>query len=566
MRLAQSAKNLDVLNFFSHVNSMSLWPPAFPLMECPIFLVFGYDYTVARGFISILFALCIFAIFLVGLELDSSRGVLLGALAAALMSISPLYHLFGTLVMLEIPGTLLLLLAALSYIRYLKTDTKKDLKLFCLTTVVLFFCKYNYGLMWILPVGLNEIWRAAPSLNALKTGLSKLIQFGKSRPLFSVFLILYMSFLLGIVISGGWIWNIAGQRISITSVGNPIYFFFCFLFLLFLIKPKKYLVLARKTWRKTEQKFRMIFLFVCIPIFIWMLVPSHMKGFVSFLENRSSELPFFSADNLLFYPQAFIKQYSPSFVVGLIVFVLGFFPIFFLRRHSSTSRVVYLAITVGLLFSLFHPYKLARFIFTVAPFLWLSCAQTITYFFGFLFRRNKSTVAAKVRLIFVFVCLSLALYFGYQKQRLQSDFNTNTVSANVRPILNTLTKFAQRSKGTVILGLWDRLSPGLVEWHCRLQIPGIEADKIPKSPQKYSRTLTPSPLLDNLFENQNIERIIFLGLDNSNTLWSKAFFSENNWLPPVKNAIKTDSRFFQEEELLFPKSGYRLTLYRKSAK
>ena len=186
VKLVESVKNLDFIRFLDHINGMGVWPPVFPIMEFPVFLIFGYDYSVARAFVSILFAFCILAIFLVGSELENSKGILVGAISVALMCLSPFYQLFGVLVMLEIPGTLLLLLATLFYIKYVKTDSSKYLKLTCIFTVALFFCKYNYGLMWIIPLAINEAWRESLlSRKNIKNAFSKLIQFGRNKPFFA---------------------------------------------------------------------------------------------------------------------------------------------------------------------------------------------------------------------------------------------------------------------------------------------------------------------------------------------------------------------------------------------
>ncbi len=37
----------EPLRFVAEIHRMSLWPPLFPLMECPVFLLCGYDVSVA---------------------------------------------------------------------------------------------------------------------------------------------------------------------------------------------------------------------------------------------------------------------------------------------------------------------------------------------------------------------------------------------------------------------------------------------------------------------------------------------------------------------------------------
>jgi len=562
VKLAEAVKNLDFISFLVHINGMALWPPAFPIMEFPIFLIFGYDYSVARAFISILFAFCILAIFLVGSEFENSKGILVGAISVALMCLSPFCQLFGILIMLEIPGTLLLLLATLFYIKYVKTDSSKYLKLTCIFTVALFFCKYNYGLMWIIPLAINEAWRESLlSRKNIKNGFSRLIQFGRNKPFFATFLIMYVCFLLSIIISGGFIWHIVGQKISVTSLGNPVYFLIIILIIRFLIKPKRNIALVRNIWQQLEQKYRLFFLIVVLPIFVWMLVPTHIKGFFSFVQNRSSGLPFFSEDNLLFYFRTFIEQYSTSEVIGLIVLTLSIIPLFFLNKYFPQNRIIYLVLATGLIVSVLHSYKLPRFFFTVAPFVWLVCAHSFTNILEFVSRRLKlNTISSIIYPLLTFVSLAFVSFIGIDSKRLESKFINYTVSENTRPLLDIISNTAENSKGTVILGYWNRLSPGLVKWHSRISKPDIEESSIPR--QKKSRTHP--PLLDMLIETPDIEKILFLDLPINKTKYAGQFYSENLWLPAIKSAIEDDSRFSIDKEYIFPKSGYRLIVYHKN--
>jgi len=562
VKLVEAVKNLDFISFLVHINGMGVWPPIFPIMEFPVFLIFGYDYSVARAFISILFAFCILAIFLVGSEFENSKGILVGAISVALMCLSPFYQLFGVLVMLEIPGTLLLLLATLFYTKYVKTDSSKYLKLTCIFTVALFFCKYNYGLMWIIPLAINEAWRESLlSRKNIKNGFSRLIQFGRNKPFFATFLIIYTCFLISIIISGGFVWHIAGQKISVTSLGNPVFFLIIILIILFLIKAKRNIALVRNIWQQLELKYRLFFLIVVLPVFVWMLVPAHIKGFFSFVQNRSSGLPFFSEENLLFYFRSFIEQYSTSEVIGLIVLALSIIPLFFLNKYFPKNRIIYLVFATGLIVSVLHPYKGPRFFFTVAPFVWLACTLSIVNILEFISSRLKlNKVSSVIYPLLTFVCLAFVLFIGIDSKRLESKFINYTLSENTRPLLDTISNIAENSKGTVILGYWNRLSPGLVWWHSRISKPDIEESSIPREP----KLLIHPPLLDMLIESPDVEKILVLDLPINKTKNARQFYSETLWLPAIKSAIVDDSRFLIDKELIFPKSGYRLIVYHKN--
>ncbi len=562
VELVEAVKDLDFISFLVHINGMGVWPPIFPIMEFPVFLIFGYDYSVARAFISILFAFCILAIFLVGSEFENSKGILVGAISVALMSLSPFCQLFGVLVMLEIPGTLLLLIAVLFYIKYVKTDSSKYLKLTCIFTIVLFFCKYNYGIMWIIPLVINEAWRESLlSRENIKNGFSKLIQFGRNKPFFATFLIMYICFLLSIIISGGFIWHIAGQKISVTSLGNPVFFLIIILIILFLIKPKRNIALVRNIWQPLVLKYRLFVLIVVLPIFIWMLVPTHIKGFFNFVQNRSSGIPFFSGENLLFYFRTFVEQYSTSEVIGLIVLALSIIPLFFLNKYLPQNRIIYLVLAIGLIVSVLHSYKAPRFFFTVVPFVWLACALSITNILQFISSRLKlNKLSSVIYPLLTFVCLAFVSFIGIDSKRLEAKFINYTVSENIRPVLDIISNTVENSKGTVILGHWNRLSPALVRWHSRISIPDIEESSLSLEP----KSRTHPRFLDMLFETPDVEKILVLDLPINKTKYARQFYSETLWLHAIKSAIADDSRFSIDKEHIFPESGYRLIVYHKN--
>jgi hypothetical protein len=239
VRLAQSVKDVAPIRFLATLNDMVLWPPVFPLMEFPTLLAFGYEYRVARIVVSVLFAGCLCVLFLAGLEMGRRHGVLTGGLAALLLSVSPVFHFFGAVVMLEIPGALWLLIAVYTYLRYTRTRRLRDARIAWLASLGLFFCKYSYGLLWLVPVAINEIWEAIrQGARPSNTLVSLRSTVGRNR-VFVGFVCIYFGFMVTVAVSGGWVFTIAGQRISVRSLGNPTYLLIWILVIRFLLAPRK---------------------------------------------------------------------------------------------------------------------------------------------------------------------------------------------------------------------------------------------------------------------------------------------------------------------------------------
>ena len=562
VRLSEAVRNVDCFEFVKQIHRMSLWPPIFPLLECPVFLLFGYEYNVASGFMGVLFALCLLAVFFVGLELSQSTGILIGGLAVALMASSPIFQLFGALIMLEIPGALFLLLSLGTYIRFQRTRSSKDWILTCLMASALFFIKYNYGLMWIFPVILNESWSVLSVRTSRQKICNTLIQYVSRHRFFVMILTVYVVFLIAIGITGGWIWKVAGQKIIVTSLGNPVYFLIWFLIIRFFLRPRENLARAKFFIQNMNVQYRIFLLIVILPIFIWMLIPYHMKDFFYFMENRSSDIPFWSMENLLFYPRVFFKEYSPSSVIGLIVFILGICSLLLMKKNSTT-RIIYLALGVGLFVSFFHPYKQARFFFVVAPLLWLVFSNSLGQVFRVVTRKCRPSLVSAISVLLVLVCFVLATVHGFDINKLRINHRSHSVSGSVRPLLDVIADNAWTSQESVVLGYWNCLSPGLVEWHCRLLRPGKKGEYIPHHPRHFSNTLDPT-LLTVFAQSEELERIFILDAFQTAPEWAAEFRRENFWLPAVSEAINRDQRFVCKNEYTFSKAGYRLIVFHKA--
>ena len=141
LRLARALQDLDPIAFLRHLNSLDVWPPVFPLLEVPAFLLAGPGYAGAHTLVSLLFVAAIAAAFWCGLQSDLA----VGALTAALVATSPMAQVFATVVMLEIPGTLLLLLTVGWYLRSLATGCARDFTLACVAATALFSASTTSG-------------------------------------------------------------------------------------------------------------------------------------------------------------------------------------------------------------------------------------------------------------------------------------------------------------------------------------------------------------------------------------------------------------------------------------
>ena len=54
LRLARALQDIEPLAFLRHFNGLDVWPPVFPLLEVPAFLLAGPGYASARGLVAVI--------------------------------------------------------------------------------------------------------------------------------------------------------------------------------------------------------------------------------------------------------------------------------------------------------------------------------------------------------------------------------------------------------------------------------------------------------------------------------------------------------------------------------
>ncbi|MCP4662839.1 MAG: hypothetical protein GY856_46190 [bacterium] len=570
IHLAEALRHADAVEFVEQLHAMSIWPPAFPLLEAPAFLVFGYGYQVPRLVVCGLFFVLVVAVFWTGRALDDRDGDAVGLVAAALLCASPFYHLFATLVMLEIPGTLLLMLGLGAYWRALSRDTPGSWRLSWVLATALFFCKFNYGLMWLVPLGLNEARRWAGSWRALLERTRERLRTLDPRRPWILFLLLYAVASAAILLFPGGVGFTFGEiELSATSLGGPVYVLYLLVLLRWLVRPRH----SVRRWRRwiagLAEHHRQFVFWVLVPIAAWMIVPSHTRDFFDFVENRSSEIAFWSLDNLLFYPEVMANQFSPTPWLGWVLLVLGLAPWVVAGRRGARSRALGLvllcsAVAVGL-----HPYKLLRFLATVAPLVWLSAAMALAAGLRWLARRRlPPRYAGLAALLTAAVVLAATIRSGVDLPRLRTARALRSVPAAVRPVVDAIADLAIREEGTFLLGSWNLLSPSLVEWHLWQRHPQLAAERVPGNWRDITRIRSAESIRERAMAQPTVGRLLVLDLLPEAPAATVGFsrettWRETAWLDPLRAALAQEQAFELESLKTFPAAGYELRVYRR---
>jgi hypothetical protein len=269
-----------------------------------------------------------------------------------------------------------------------------------------------------------------------------------------------------------------------------------------------------------------------------------------------------SIDNMLFYPRSLVVHSAPNPAVGVLASMLAVVAVVIILNRGGRHLPLALATLVGLVSVAAHPYKDPRFVFTVLPLLWLSAGWVIVRGFAAASRVVPLPGTNPVAAVTASVAMAaVALSAPIDRDLIAEGHAHRTVQTAVEPLLDDVAKRAARSIGSVLLGHWNNLSPGLVEWHCYRRLPEIRRQQVPRWLSEGKRR---GDVVSRLAGDASIELLFVVGAEPGSLPDTMGFAGENRWLSPVRRALEADPRFEAADSLVYPESGYRLQVYRRS--
>ena len=482
VELARALRRGDLLAFLLGINRQVLWPFVHPLMLTPWLLLRGDGFAAADQFSSLLYAGTVLAVFAAGWSLHPTRGAWVATAAAVLVLLAPEYRLFGTLTMLEMPGAFLLAVTLALWVRTLEEPCSRPLLAAAgLSTTALFLCKYNYGLLWLVPLAWHELSAgpAAPREPLIRRALAALRGRRWTRP-FPLFMVIYAAGLVAIQVTGGGVFEILGTRISVRSPGNAAYVYYLLLLGWAGLRIHR-TGGAGRAWRSLAPRARILVGTVVLPLGVWFLipVPNRVKNLFGFVSNRDSGAPIWTLPGLSFYPKAFVQDYSPAPLVGWLVLALAVVPA---PGGRKADRLLYSAFAFGLLATMVHRYHDPRFLFTVALLVWLRAARTAVAIADRLLaaRRTRSWVEEAVWSAGLVALLAWSWGAAPSRAATEAAHRGWYTPSGFGDVLDRVLERASQSRdGSVLLGYSNRLSPGLLRWEALLTRPGLPAAGLP---------------------------------------------------------------------------------------
>lgn len=567
--LAEALRRGDLLGFLAGINGQVLWPFVHSLLLTPWVLAFGNDYAVPARLSSVVFAGTVVCLHLTGLRLHPTRGVWVGVAAAALGLVAPLPRFFGTVCMLEMPGAFLLTLTACLHVRACRESAPRGILVAAgVSTTALVLCKYNYGLLWLIPLAAHE-WLALPAAaRSAAIGHAKGVVRSRAwrRP-FPLLMLLLLLAIAAIQVTGGGVVGLAGARISARSPGNLLY--------AFLLLATGWVVLRvlraggfAAVGRRLAMRHRILAATVAAPLAIWFLipVPNRVRTLVGFVVNRDSGQPLWSLDTLLYYPRAFVSDYSPAPLVGWTVLALALIPP--LRRTPGRDPVTLLrlALWIGLLATAFHPYRQPRFLFTVAPLVWLLGARGAVGLVDLALERLRMPAWLReptwaMALIGLLAAAVVAAPPFEATLAAHRAFNT---PAAIGPVVDRVLEQARRlDERAWLLGHWNGMSPALVRWQSLLAAPRLPEALLPQ-PAAWLPSGSPEGAIAGRIEDlRRSGRPVIVAVSDARFAGATQEYREETWADRETLArLTADPRVRQEVEDRLPESGFRIATFR----
>lgn len=482
IRLAETIRTVDPLHAIASVWSMGLWPPFYPMVEAPVFAIWGFEYVTATRFAAFWHLAFILGIISVCVAFGRVRGTIMAGVAIGLATASPMVHFFGRLVMLELPGASLQLLAVGAYLAYQRRPTSVRATIAALAMLVLFFCKYNYGILWLVPLALIELGADSDRRRDLLKSLRAEWRSGRLRRPFPIIIGVLLLMIVIILLTGGVAGQLAGRRFSIRSPANLAYLALLVIIVWLVRDVLRSPQAARDRFRALAPLHKRLLVLFVAPVALWFLDPRHMRTLFTFLKNRSSGMNPFSPEALSFYPRDFIARYSPEPWIAWAVMILAIVGIYILWRKPQAGRVIAIVCLWGIATCFFHRYKEGRFFFTTAPFVWLACgaavAEVLARGIERLSRRTGGLPAlrsARRERASEFVAAAIAvafITFGWIAAPATATIDQMragwTSPPDLRPVLDRIVAEIADQKQVCVMGMWNGLSPALIGWHLRL--------------------------------------------------------------------------------------------------
>lgn len=439
------------------------WPPGLSLYQVPFYLTLGDS--MASGLWSTPVAFVLVAVTGSTLlwRLWGDRAPLAASVFLALLMSSPFFLAYATVTMTEMLGALTQLLVLLCYARYRQRPDPGTARLFAISLTALFFVKYNYFLLLVGPLIVYEWLERTSGLHpaermASAAALTRRLLSSPTALLVGV----YITGLLVIMRTGGFEFELLGQRVSVHGVGSSGHV------VLYLLLGRLWYLhrKGRIDWEaltSADPRVRPLLLWFIIPVVIWLAAPypNHLRDFANLVINRPVGEPTVGTGIATYLLALRSTFFYADWTLALVVIAFGAAAVQY-RHQPPVIQWLILAVPLQLAAIVLHQTRFSRFLLLTVVLLCLVAASEVGRWFA---ARRSGRVAAAVLAPVVLVAGVVAARNIVTEERFRAvAFEHYTDSEALRLALAAIRGELTADERLLIVGQSNALSPGLFRW------------------------------------------------------------------------------------------------------
>ncbi len=481
IHFARAFLHLSPWEFLVQLHNSAMWPPIIPLLQAPFHMIFGPSLMTARVWTAFTSLPAVLLTFGVGYYAHKTWGLLVGAIAASLLFVSPVFQEHALQEMLEIPAISLFSICLICYLRYLNSEHQeiRYWKATCISGTVLFFAKFNYAVLAMLPIMVNELVLRPEFRELLKRAFLEVWRQVNWKGGFTIFVVLYLCFLI-YVQKVGLRFEIFSQTVVMEKAfGNPLYLLVLILLIRNAVVHPGLLKRYRNNVMSAGEPIHSFLRWTFFPAALWMCYPVFFMHFFLYMFNeKTRQSSFFSMETLSFYPGAVIQQYSPAPWIGIVCLLCLALGLILMKRWTKVERFLIGLATFNLLLTMTHPNYQVRYLMTFIPLLFLVAGIMIVRFIGLVFagRQGADKVAWLVAPLLI---LGLCLSFPADQNHLQIAFNKTSQDEQMKSVFEAICRESIAGKKNTVIGFSNYVSPSAIALVCYEKFPLIQRSQLP---------------------------------------------------------------------------------------
>jgi hypothetical protein len=439
------------------------WPPGLSLFQVPFYLALGGELTSGLWSAAAAFVLTAATGAFIVLRLEGGHGLLSACLFVSLLISSPFLLAYASVTMTEMLGALAQLAALACYLAWRQRPDAARARAFAVALTALFFVKYNYFVLLAIPLALHE-WlerTAGRTPGGRLASLRRSTRTVLSSPA-GLLAVVYVTAVLLVMPTGGFRFEVFGQRVSVRSIGNSGHVVLYLLLLRVWYLHRR----GRIDWQglfASDTRARPLLIWFVVPVTAWLAspYPNHLRDFANLVVNRPLGDPAAGGGPGAYLDALRSVYFFRDWVLALVVAAFGIAAIRY-RLQPPIMRLLILAVPLQFAAIALHQTRFPRFLLLTVVLLCLtSAAEAGRWFAG----SRRARAAAGLLAVTALASALVAARRVVAEERFRTiAFENYTHSDPLRAALGSIRGELTGEDRLVVVGQNNVLSPALFAW------------------------------------------------------------------------------------------------------